>query len=66
MLPLLEILELFTETLLRPVIVCPPIKPLMVYEIGVIVLVPLAIPTTEIPNIAGVMLAVMPAGWTKL
>ena len=62
LLPLLEMLELLIETLLKPVIVWPLIKPLIVYEIGEMVLVPLATPTTEIPNIAGVILAVIPVG----
>ena len=62
LLPLLEILELFTFTVLRLVIVWPLIKPLMLNEIGVMLFVPLARPITEIPSMAGVILAVMPAG----
>ena len=54
------------ETLLNPVIVWPLIRPLIVYEIGEMVLVPLATPTTEMPSMAGVMLAVIPVGCMRL
>ena len=55
-------LGLATETLPRLVIVCPPISPVIVKDVGVTVLVPLAAAITLIPNRAGVILAVIPGG----